>query len=271
MSDILLTVDGSNEIAIEVVNGDVVSMSVSDIQPIDLEISAVTGLPGPTGPGVAAGGEIGQKLQKKTAGDYDTEWVTDNVPAGVDKEVQFNDGGVIGGESNFKYDKNTKSLILGIPESLPDNPLAIGRAINSWLQANIQNTTEGDNASCDWVATANNGDDSSNYADVGINSSVYDSDSYPFYAPNDAYLQAESPRIIINAIRDGSSIELLTGGSSSENLRASINESGIVVAPGHTIKIGLSEQPIPEIYYGTGSPPSAAGKPDGALFFKYTP
>jgi hypothetical protein len=25
------------------------------------------------------------------------------------------------------------------------------------------------------------------------------------------------------------------------------------------------------VYYGTGAPPAAAGKPDGSLFFKYIP
>jgi hypothetical protein len=41
-----------------------------------------TGATGPTGPGVPAGGTTGQTLQKATAADYDTQWVTP-APGGV--------------------------------------------------------------------------------------------------------------------------------------------------------------------------------------------
>jgi hypothetical protein len=221
------------------------------------------------------GGLTGQRLTKVSGTNYDVAWQSPvDTPGGVDKDVQFNDAGAMAGDDNFKYDKNTKSVIIGIPDTLPDNPLAIGRAVDGWLQANINNTNEGESASCDWVATADNGSDLANYIDMGINSSIYDSEDYPFYEPNDGYLQGEVPRILINPVRDGSTIEFLSGGADTEHHRATIDENGLTMVVGHDIKIGTESVALatnrPEIYSGTGSPPSAVGLADGTLFFKYT-
>jgi hypothetical protein len=43
----------------------------------------VVGPPGPAGPGVPAGGATGQELVKRSAADYDTQWVTPAVGGGV--------------------------------------------------------------------------------------------------------------------------------------------------------------------------------------------
>ena len=55
---------------------------------------------------------------------------------------------------------------------------------NGFIQNNIQNLSSGAGASCDWVATNNNGNDSAGFVDLGINSSGFSgavggaSDSY---------------------------------------------------------------------------------------------
>jgi hypothetical protein len=59
---------------------------------------------------------------------------------------------------------------------------------NSFLQNNIQNLDSGSDASGDYVATNDVGDDTKNYVDLGINSSGFTSVSYPIYTPNSAYL-----------------------------------------------------------------------------------
>jgi hypothetical protein len=46
-------------------------------------------------------------------------------------------------------------------------------SINNYLEFNIQNTSNGNSASSDIVATADNGNSTSNYIDMGINSSSY--------------------------------------------------------------------------------------------------
>lgn len=57
--------------------------------------------------------------------------------------------------------------------------------LNNYLQLNIQNTNQGLSASSDLVATANNGDETSNYVNVGINGENFVG---PIGVSNDAYL-----------------------------------------------------------------------------------
>jgi len=57
--------------------------------------------------------------------------------------------------------------------------------LNNYLQLNIQNTNQGPTASSDVVATANNGDETTNYIDMGINGENFVG---PIGVSNDAYL-----------------------------------------------------------------------------------
>lgn len=59
---------------------------------------------------------------------------------------------------------------------------------NGYMQNNMQNLSNGSGASSDFVATNNQGTDSTFYVDMGINSSTYTSASYPIYTPNSGYL-----------------------------------------------------------------------------------
>jgi len=237
------------------------NVTVTSPVPISVESASVgiQGTKGDTGAGVPGGGAIAQRLAKKTTADFDTEWVTD-IPAGVDKEIQFNDGGTYGSDTDFRWDKNSKSLVIGLPDLFTNNPLVIGKAIDDFLQFNIQNTSESAGASADIVATADNGDDTKNYVDMGINSSVYDviddiSDA------NDSYLAANGGDLFLFADSTGKNIKMAVEGE----LIASVTLNGLELEAGKTVTNR------PEIFYGTGSPPSATGKADGTLFFKYTP
>ena len=59
---------------------------------------------------------------------------------------------------------------------------------NDFFQNNIQNLDNGSDASADYVATNDVGDDDKNYVDLGINSSGFTSVSFPIYTANSAYL-----------------------------------------------------------------------------------
>jgi hypothetical protein len=60
--------------------------------------------------------------------------------------------------------------------------------VNSYSQLVAQNNNAGILASTDFVATANNGSDTANYIDMGINSSLYSDVTYSIVGPNDGYL-----------------------------------------------------------------------------------
>jgi hypothetical protein len=78
-----------------------------------------------------------------------------------------------------------EALYVYQPSSTSYNVIAGKGNLNSYLQLNIQNTNTGENASSDVVATANNGNESVNYIDMGINSEGF---TGSIGDANDAYL-----------------------------------------------------------------------------------
>lgn len=99
---------------------------------------------------VPAGGTTGQVLAKVDNDDYDVEWIdVTTSPGGSDSQVQFNDGGVFGGEAAFIYDKTNDSL--NIQTTLKQHPFhanaSTGQTINNVATASVVQTTETLNAS----------------------------------------------------------------------------------------------------------------------------
>lgn len=232
---------------------------IEDAPPLEFEITGGAGPRGPQGESIK-----GDKGDTGPAGPI----------AGADKQVQFNDAGKGGVDTNFKWDKNTKTLRIGIEDDapLPNNPLAMVGAIDGYLQTNIRNTTEGALASSDYVATADNGTDESYYIDMGINSSVYDSPDYEAFKANDSYVIAEGGDLDLCSTKDR--IRLIVGGTMDEDVVGEVVPSGIALKAGSTVSVGgyplASTTNRPEIFSGTGSPPDPAGLADGSLFFKYS-
>ncbi len=100
-------------------------------------------------------------------------------------------------------------------------------SLNNYLQLNIQNRSAGNSASSDIVATADNGDETINYVDLGINSSG-NTANY-FGGANDAYLYAASQNMLIGTATTGKSVAFLTGGGTQgTNERMRIDGSGNV-------------------------------------------
>jgi hypothetical protein len=99
--------------------------------------------------------------------------------------------------------------------------------LNSYLQLNIQNKSDGNLASSDLVATADNGDETTNYVDLGINSSG-NASGY-FGGPNDSYLYNVGQNFLIGAGTAGKSLVFMTGGGTqADNERMRINGTGNV-------------------------------------------
>jgi hypothetical protein len=87
--------------------------------------------------------------------------------------------------------------------------------LNNYLQNNIQNTNQGVSASSDIVATANNGNESSNYIDMGINSQNYNAGFIG--EANDAYLYSIANNLHIgNANDNDTHVGFFVGGSDVE-------------------------------------------------------
>jgi len=234
MSDIInITVETTEEI--ENINVDVQD-TVLNID-VTVDEAGAKGDSGNNGQGVPMGGTYKQRLVKIDSTDYNTTWETETAH-GLNKEIQFNDNGIFGSDANLLYDKDLKVLSVGRPDILPNNPLAIGGNSDSYIQANIQNKNNGISASSDFVATADDGDDSSHYIDMGINNSTYDSPDFSGVHAHEGYVLVQDGNL---ALGSTTAIKLLTGGFSEENTRGTINDTGIdLVAGNHFSENGFN-------------------------------
>ena len=104
--------------------------------------------------------------------------------------------------------------------------------VNDFLQVVIKNHNSGTNASSDFIASNDIGDDTQNFIDLGINSSNYNNPDYSITQANDGYLFVEGGNLAIGTASPSKTIVFHTGGTTSSNLRAEINDNGIDVVGG---------------------------------------
>ena len=101
--------------------------------------------------------------------------------------------------------------------------------INGYNQIVEQNHNSGTQASSDFVAVNDTGNDASNYIDMGINSSTYANNDYSMGGPNDGYLYVNGGDLDIATQTAGKAIKFFTGNTTSSALTATVNTSGISV------------------------------------------
>lgn len=114
--------------------------------------------------------------------------------------------------------------------------------LNNYLQLNIKNYSTGTTASSDIVATANNGSETTNYINMGINGSNFSSTEFTIYKGNDAYLYNMGQDLNIGTGDIGKIIKFHTGGFSTGNTRMTIDSTGVTITGNisttSSIKIG---------------------------------
>lgn len=74
--------------------------------------------------------------------------------------------------------------------TLPNTSFQAFTTGNYYMQANQQNLSSGAEASSDWVCTADNGTDTTNYIDVGMASSGYNFPDFSAQKPNSGYVMS---------------------------------------------------------------------------------
>ena len=147
-------------------------------------------------------------------------WVSDNNNI-------YNAGTTVGiGTSTFNP-TNPEKLLVDAGYTSSVNAIVGKGSINSYLQLNIQNTSAGTSASSDVVATADNGDETTNYVDMGINGSA--NTSGVMGSANDAYMYNMGENMLLGTGTAGKSLMFLTGGvDQTSNERMRIDGSGNV-------------------------------------------
>lgn len=171
-------------------------------------------------------------------------------PGGSSGQVQFNSGGTFGGSANFTFDSG--NAFLGLGTSTPgarlvvvgtttsdqivigggtpfaNSPAHFGGNINSYLQVNLQNRSNGASASSDFIVSSDIGTDVANYVDLGINSSGFNDPAFTIAGANEGYLYSQSSSLAIGVSSSSASTSLkfFTGGNLAANERMRIDSTG---------------------------------------------
>jgi hypothetical protein len=110
---------------------------------------------------------------------------------------------------------NPEALYVWQPSTTSFNVISGKGNLNNYLQLNIHNTNQGTAASSDVVATADNGDETVNYIDMGINSENFSGD---IGGANDAYLYSTGRHLHIGNVSNYP-VQFFAGGLNSDTNR----------------------------------------------------
>lgn len=151
---------------------------------------------------------------------------------------------------------------------------AIGTSTGS-LQVNTRNLSNGTSASSDLVATADTGTNTTNYINVGINSSTYNDAAYTIAGALAGYVYTNGGDLALGT-QTANSLLFHTGGTLVANNRLSISSTGVATFTGTTtasfVVNSVFTQTLTSQFIGnfTGTITGAAS---GFLFnaYKFTP
>lgn len=125
------------------------------------------------------------------------------------------------------------SLSGAVPLNLSGNPLTVVGSGNTFIQLNIQNRATGTTATADLVITANNGTDTSNYINLGINNSGYNDPAFNNASGLDGYLFINGGNLDIGTQTPNTNLEFHIGGTTRDKVIARIDGSGMNIVSGN--------------------------------------
>ena len=105
-----------------------------------------------------------------------------------------------------------------------------GANTTTFAQINAQNIGGGTSSSVDFVATSNNGNDTTNFIDFGINNSSFTDAAFTIAGANDGYLYTQGGNLAIGAAAASKDIIYFQGGTLAANeVGRWANASGLVI------------------------------------------
>ena len=166
----------------------------------------------------------------------------------------------IGTSPAFTTGVNLEQLLVDAGVTNSVNAIVGKGTINNYLQLNIQNLSNGNSASSDVVATADDGNETTNFIDLGINSSTNTQNIMG--GPNDAYLYTIANNLLLGAGTPGNAIIFITGGTTeSTNERMRIDGSG-------NVGVGKSTPAYKVDVHGRGNFDSTLNAPNYTSIFQ---
>ena len=175
------------------------------------------------------------------------------TPGGSNTQVQYNNSGVFAGSIGFTFDETSNNVVvantftaqfvnatanayvgaklqIGQPAAFDFGGLAaleVDLNQDTYLQVVVQNGNTGTLSSSDFVATADNGNDSVNFIDLGINGSNYNQPTFNISGPLDGYLYVSNGALTIGTASP-EDIIFHTSGTTTTQERMRITSSGFV-------------------------------------------
>jgi hypothetical protein len=157
-----------------------------------------------------------------------------NFTSGNINQISGNSGQFFGDANGFG------ALYAGISAgyaNIGNTVLQLTASANNYTQLNFQNINGGSGASADYILTADNGTDTTYYADLGIASSTYAFPGFGAIAPNDVYLLAvgddASPPGTVEAnlvlLSPNGHVHVAAGGADAANIITTVTDAGLVV------------------------------------------
>ncbi len=182
----------------------------------------------------------------------DLRFYTSNV-----ERLRINENGNVGIGSTAFNSTNPEKLLVDAGTTTSFNVISGKGSINNYLQLNIQNRSTGNSASSDVVATANNGTESANYIDMGINGSGYNNNSLPILdGINTAYVYTTGRNFFIGNGSASRHIMFFTNGFNNSDEKMRILNTGNVgigtTNPGDKLTVAGIVAPSADNSYSLG-------------------
>ena len=133
--------------------------------------------------------------------------ITANAPSTINSSLTIT--------SNLNSPLTINNGVVGTP--LANSAASFFDSVDSFSQVNYQNLSAGNNASTDFVATADNGTDTTNFVDLGINSSTYNLGTFTIAGANDGYVYSQSSNFAVGTAAPAKSIKFFQGGTLAAN------------------------------------------------------
>lgn len=189
--------------------------------------------------GLGTGTTISNVTNGTALGSNTSVTASNSTAIGYNASVTQSDAIILGDRSNLNLSVGIGSesftsgarekLLVDAGTSSSYNVISGKGTLNNYLQLNIQNRSAGDVASSDLVATANNGTETTNFVDLGINSSGFTNTTYPVIGgANNAYLYSTGNDFVIGNGTLSKNLLFFTGGFAAANERIRILGTGNV-------------------------------------------
>ena len=156
---------------------------------------------------------------------------------------------LVAGNYSYTFD-NTGNVTLpanvfvGVTNTfLPNTVASFSANVNYYSQVTLQNKNSGNDATADYIVTANNGSDTVNFLDLGIINSGYDNttpsnslgnivfaaDSYIYAQGNTSNANQSGGNLAIGTATTGKTIKFFTGGTTSSAIAMTVANTGVTV------------------------------------------